>query len=247
MDYEPRIYRKLHKEDDLYHFQVVVKESDLDLAVKREQFDDKLPERVKDLVISLRQEIDDYIQQDPAFVKTLVSHIPLIGAPDTVCEICKVSELIGVGPMAAVAGLFAEKTGKYLAKYSRDVIVENGGDIWLKSSRVRRVGIYAGDSPFSYRIGLEIRPASTPLGICTSSGTIGHSLSFGCADAVVILAPSALLADAVATKTANLIKNVDELEDAVEQACSIKGIIGAVAIKGDKMAVKGEVKLVAMD
>jgi ApbE superfamily uncharacterized protein (UPF0280 family) len=99
--------------------------------------------------------------------------------------------------MASVAGFFSEKVGKFLAHYSRDVIVENGGDIWMKSNRIRRVGIFAGSSPFSQRIGLEIGPKRTPLGICTSSATVGHSLSFGKADAVVILAPSAILADAV--------------------------------------------------
>lgn len=247
MNYEPRIYRKLHKGNDLYHFRVVIKESDLDIAVKKEQFHEDLTKKVQDGVLSLRKLIEDYIKEDPTFKKTLSPHKPLADAPEPVLEMCRAARLADVGPMAAIAGLFAESIGKLLIKYSKDIIVENGGDIWLKSSRIRRVGIYAANSPFSYKIGLEIRPEKTPLGICTSSGTIGHSLSLGCADAVVVISPSAVLADAVATKTANLIKSVEDLEGAVKYACDINGVTGAVAIIGDKMAVKGDVKLVPMD
>ena len=108
----------------------------------------------------------------------------------------------------------------YLSSFSSDVLVENGGDIWLKSTQPRNICIYAGNSPFSQRIGLEIKAETTPLGICTSSGTVGHSLSFGSADAVVILASSAVLADAVATATCNLVQEEADLAKAVEWASS---------------------------
>jgi ApbE superfamily uncharacterized protein (UPF0280 family) len=149
--------------------------------------------------------------------------------------------------MATVAGLFAEKVGNVLASFSSDVIVENGGDIWLKTSAIRKVGLYAGDSPFTARVALEVSPSDTPLGICTSSATVGHSLSLGKADAVVILSPSAVLADATATAICNMIKTYDDLESAVNQALEISGVNGAIAILGDKMAVKGQVKLVPID
>jgi ApbE superfamily uncharacterized protein (UPF0280 family) len=117
------------------------------------------------------------------------------------------ASIAGVGPMAAVAGAVASFLGQVLGSCSREVIVENGGDIYLRSAHERVVAVFAGDSPFSYKIGLRVKPEDTPAGICTSSGTVGHSLSFGNADAVVIKGESAILADAVATQAGNLIKS----------------------------------------
>jgi len=245
--YEPRTYRNLHSGKDLFHFRVVVGETDLDIAVRNGQYREDIADQVKDYVIQTQRLLIKYIESDPDFLTALQPHRPLPGAPCAVIEMCEKTKLAGVGPMAAVAGLFSESVGKLLARYSRDVIVENGGDIWLKSSRVRRVGIYAGSSPFSYRIGMEILPSRTPLGICTSSGTIGHSLSFGCADAVVIVSPSAVLADAAATAACNMVQTCGDLEKAVSFALNIPGVAGAAAIMGDKMAVRGEVKLVPLD
>lgn len=246
MVYEPRTYRSLHKEEDLRHFQVVVGETDLDIAVKKNRYFAELPELVEAFLRKERRVLQEYLSVDPGFQKALSPYEPLVTAPEPAREMAGMARLAGVGPMAAVAGLFAEKTGKMLARYSGDVIVENGGDIWLKTSRIRRVGIYAGDSPFSGQVGLKIRPAQTPLGICTSSGTVGHSLSFGQADAVIILAPSALLADAVATAAANQVQDFKDLEAAVDFALNIPGVTGAIAIKGDRMAVRGQVTLAPM-
>lgn len=149
--------------------------------------------------------------------------------------------------MAAVAGAVAEWVGKAIAKRSRDVIVENGGDIFMRSSRVRKVGIFAGDSPLSNRVALEIRPEQTPLGICTSSGKVGPSLSFGKADAVVVLSPSVSLADAVATACGNLVQTTDDLERALKLASEIPGVSGILVIKDDRLAVWGSIKLLPMN
>lgn len=247
MGYEPRTYRRLFSDQDLIHFQVAVNETDLDIGIKKEQFREGIPELVRSFLDQAHRELREYIARDPLFLTTLRPHAPLPGAPLTVAEMCGKAELAGVGPMAAVAGLFSERVGELLARYSRDVIIENGGDIWLKTSRIRRVGIYAGNSPFCNRIALEIRPSHTPLGICTSSGTVGHSLSFGCADAVVILSPSAVLADAVATAAANIVKTGEDLKKAAEFALGIPGVTGAAAILGERMAVLGAVKLIPID
>lgn len=244
MVYEARLYRKKHKEGDLHHFQVVVEETDLDIGLKKEQYSQALKEKVINQVRGLRRVLLDYCKEQPEFLTTLVPFQPVAGSHEAILQMCQASQSAGVGPMASVAGLFAEKTGRVLACYSRDVIIENGGDIWLKTSRIRNVAIFAGASPFTYRIGLEIRPSQTPLGICTSSGTVGHSKSFGRADAALILAPSAVLADAVATATGNLVQGEDDLERAVDFALGIPGVKGAVVILGDKIAVRGEVKLI---
>jgi len=116
----------------------------------------------------------------------------------------------------------------------------------MRTSRIRRVGIFAGDSPLSNQVAIEIRPDETPLGICTSSGKVGHSLSFGKADAVVVLSPSVPLADAVATACGNLVKSTDDLERALEFASEIIGVKGVLVIKDDRLAVWGSVKLLPM-
>lgn len=245
MVYEERTYREQYLAEDLHHFQVVVDETDLDIAVKKESYNRKIHDAVLVAVNGLRQEIKDYIKKDPVYLTTLVPHSPLDAAPQSIIEMCEAAKTAGVGPMAAVAGLFAERVGKILSLYSPDVIIENGGDIWLKTSQIRQVGIFAGASPFTAKIALEIYPVNA-LGICTSSATVGHSLSFGKADAAVIISPSAVLADAAATAVCNMVQGVRDLEKAVDFALDIPGISGAVAILGDKMAAKGQVKLVPL-
>ena len=114
-------------------------------------------------------------------------------------------------------------------------IVENGGDIYIKSNRDRIIGVYAGESPLSGKVGIKIRAGDCPMGVCTSSGKVGHSLSFGKADAAVILAPNTILADAVATATCNLVKAADHIQDAVDFAKGIDGVAGVVVIMEDRL------------
>jgi ApbE superfamily uncharacterized protein (UPF0280 family) len=146
--------------------------------------------------------------------------------------------------MAAVAGAVAEFVGRKLLEHCRQVIVENGGDIFIKTKKRRRVGIYAGNSPLSERIALEIEPQNTPLGICCSAGTFGHSQSLGEADAVVILSPSASLADAAATAVGNIVKDDDSIGKGLEFLEKFPLVRGGIIIKDKKMGVWGQVKIV---
>lgn len=109
----------------------------------------------------------------------------------------------------------------------------------MKTNKKRHVGIYAGRSPFNGRLAIEIKPEDTPIGICTSSGTVGPSLSFGHADAVVIIAQSAVLADACATAVGNLIQSDSDIDRGVKFAQKIEGITGVLIIKGEKIGVWG--------
>src|SRR4030042_3242503 len=145
--------------------------------------------------------------------------------------------------MAAVAGAMAEFLGKdLLRKGFKEVIIENGGDIFMKTRKSRSVGIYAGKSKLWKKLKLKIKPKKTPIGICTSSGTIGHSLSFGYADSVVILSRNASLADALATATANLIESKQDLPRALDFTRSIKMICGAVIIFKNNLISWGSVE-----
>ncbi len=246
MEYTERSYREQFRQDDLFHFQVAVNQTDLDIGVRRERFSPEMAKWVEEMVREQRELLEKYIEEDHAFIHSLLPCALKTGAPQIAVDMAEASRLAGVGPMAAVAGAFAQYIGEALAKRSRDVIVENGGDIYLRSARQRRIGIFAGSSPLSNRIALLIRPEDTPSGVCTSSGTVGHSLSLGNADAVVILSPSAILADAVATAAGNLVQCREDVEKAVAFAAGIAGITGAVAIKEDRLAASGKIKLVPL-
>lgn len=242
-DYVNRTYRLLHNQKDLSFFRVAVKETDLDIGVPGRIITPSLIEGIRNEIIAIRSQIEGYINENELFLTTLEPFPINKDAPELVRIMAEAGNTAGIGPMSAVAGAIAHHVGSYLGRRSSEIIVENGGDIYLRSSRVRKIGIFAGPSPFTNRLAIEIEPHQTPLGICTSSGTVGHSLSFGCADAVVILAPSTALADAVATATGNLVQNEADLQAAVDFAMGIKSVTGALAIKNDKLAAAGNIQL----
>jgi len=238
---EARFYRHWIKDDDLVSFEVAVKQTDLYVRSRR-----NLKDKALDSVLKHRHPLESYIGQHPLFLTTLEPYQAEAEAPAIVKEMARVSQLAGVGPMAAVAGAIAEAVGRDLLAFSPEVIVENGGDIFLRISKKRLVGIYAGQSSFTRKTALQIMPRETPLGICTSSGTVGHSLSLGSADAVIVLSPSTALADAAATALGNMIKDADDIPQAIEKAQSIDGLRAVVIIVGDKMGVWGKVRIVPL-
>jgi hypothetical protein len=139
----------------------------------------------------------------------------------------------------------AEFVGRELLASCDEVIVENGGDIFIRTPKKKLLGVYAGDrSPFTGKLFLEIQPSENGLGVCTSSGTVSHSLSFGNADAALIISSDTALADAVATATGNMVKTPADMEKAIGFAKSVEGVKGVLVLMGDKMASWGEVKLV---
>lgn len=237
--YEIRTYRNLIKTDDLVKFEVIVKETDLLIRSER-----NLYREARDSIIRYRHQIETYIEMNPEFKRSLVPLEDDPKAPEIIREMLHTSQLANVGPMASVAGAIAESVSKDLIKFSRDVIIENGGDIYLYTSKERIIGIYAGNSPFSLKIGILIEPEDSPIGICTSSGTVGHSISFGRADAVTILSKSGALADASATAIGNLVRRREDIEQALEKGKEIKGVLGILVIIGDKLGVWGNINLI---
>jgi len=225
--YQERLYRNWVKAKDLYSTHVVDKETDLQVLTD-EPIDEKF---LRDKVRFYRWQIEKYISQDKKFLTSLKPLAVEINAPLIIKEMSVAAKRANVGPMAAVAGAIAQSIGcGLLKKGCQEVIVENGGDIFLKIKETRNVGIYAGKNSIFNCISLKIKASDTPLGVCASSGTIGHSLSFGNADSVIILSKDASLADAVATATGNLVHSKKDLKKALEFAKSIKGIKGCVII-----------------
>jgi ApbE superfamily uncharacterized protein (UPF0280 family) len=236
--YEERTYRDLVKTNDLIRFEVIVKETDLLVRAEKD-----LSRETRESVLKYRHQLETYIASNPEFQTSLIPLKDDPGVPEIIQEMIRTSRLAHVGPMAAVAGAMSESVSKDLLKLSKEVIVENGGDIYLATSKERIIGVYAGDSPFSLKIGIIIAPEETPLGVCTSSGTVGHSFSFGKADAVCILSKSAALADAAATAVGNVVRDKEDIESGLERGKKIEGLLGTLIIVGERMGVWGNIKL----
>ena len=239
--YEERAYRNLVKADDLINFEVIVQETDLFVRAER-----NLSKEARESILKYRHQLETYIAMHPEFVKSLVPLGEDPYAPDIVKEMIRSSTLAHVGPMAAVAGAMAEFVSKDLLQISEQVIIENGGDTYLATTRKRKIGVFAGKSPLSLKLGISISPEDSPVGVCTSSGTVGPSLSFGKADAVCILSKSAVLADAAATAVGNLVCEKKDIERGLERGKEIEGVLGTLIIVDDRMGAWGDIRLIQL-
>ncbi|MGM0418116.1 MAG: UPF0280 family protein [Thermodesulfobacteriota bacterium] len=237
-----KIYRDLSGRQKLFPFRVTSGETDLFI-----QTSEKSLESVAEKTVNkTRKIIKEYIKINPEFE---TSFTPLPFDPDShriIQKMLSASEKAGLGPMATVAGCLAEETGLNLLKFCDEVIIENGGDIFIKSDIPFITGIYAGEaSPFSNKIGLKLN-FQHPAGICTSSGTLGHSKSFGKADAVCVISENAYTADAFATSLCNMVKTDNDIVKALEEAKKQKDIKGILIIKGDKTGAEGNIEIVGI-
>jgi ApbE superfamily uncharacterized protein (UPF0280 family) len=240
-EYAKREYRKRIRSEDLISYNVKVKETDLWISSDRD-----LEKEARDLVFDLRNKLEKYIQSHPEFLTTLEPYPEDPFAPEMIREMISLTGNIGVGPMASVAGAIAQYVGNGLLGMTEQVIIENGGDIFLKANRPITVAIFAGGSPLSERIGIIAPARLMPLGICSSSSSVGHSLSMGTTDVVSVISSSAILADGAATALGNRLHSSKDLDRITEIASDINGILGGVAIMGDKMAVWGDIELVEL-
>lgn len=241
MEYKERKYRNRINVKDLISFNVIVKETDLWVSAEKEFIAE-----TRNLVFDCRHQLESYIGTHPEFLTTLSSYPDDLFAPRIVKMMIHSTQGLGVGPMASVAGAIAQNVGTGLLKLTGQVIVENGGDIFMKADRDITISVFAGTSPFSEKIGILIKARQMPLGICSSSGTVGHSLSKGIADAICIVSSSAVLADGAATALGNRIKTKKNLDKVAGWAGEIEGIIGGMAIVKDRIAVWGDIEVIRL-
>jgi len=239
--YQKRFYRNWVSAKGLHLARMVDKETDLQILTDKQLDEDFVRERVH----TYRYAIESYIDKDRRFLTSLKPITVELNAPKIVKIMAECAKKANVGPMAAVAGAVAGFLGQdLLRKRHKEVIIENGGDIFLKIAKPRIVGIYTGRSKLWNKLRLKIKPRDTPIGICTSSGTISHSLSFGTADSVIILSKSPCLADAVATATANRINSKEDLQKAVDFAKGIRGVMGVVITIKNNLISWGRIEFV---
>ncbi len=223
----------------IYRFKFKYKETAATILTKRKED----YEIIKKAIFEARREIEDYIKKDPFFMLTLE---PYECSGKIVGRMCKASQLANVGPMAAVAGVIAQyAVEEAIKRGAKFAVVDNGGDISMITDQELKVGVYT-PSPETQFIGFKIKPTDTTYAICTSSGTVGHSISFGYADAATVFAKDACIADAFATALGNRIKeNLTkvELERVLKDfwdRCKAY-IDGAMVIKGDIIGIIGEI------
>lgn len=245
--YVNRRYRRFITENNLASFKVQIKETDLQILASCD-----VAERASELVLQFRMQLENYIVKHPRFSATLIPLPVDRMAPAIVRHMMNAARVANVGPMAAVAGAIAHYVGEQLIKEGCDeIIIENGGDIYLHRSKDSSVAIFAGQSPLSCKVGIRIPAGSQPCGICTSSGTIGHSLSMGDADSVTVVAGSTLIADAVATRLGNEVIDRhggrDAVAKALEVAEGIREIDGVVVICDEFLGAIGDLELLRLE
>lgn len=238
--FQPRQYRHSAQPADLAAFAVRVQETDLQICADRPLVDEALA-----AAREARRQLTDHGARHPDFFSSLLPLPTPAGCPEVARRMYAAAQVAGVGPMAAVAGAVAEFVGEALLAHSAQVLVENGGDLFLCTTVERTVAIHAGDSPLNGKLGLRV-PASSRLGVCTSSGTVGHSLSFGRADAALIVADGAALADAAASGLGNRVRTPEDVGAALEWAQTVPGVRYALAIIGATLGAWGEFELVRL-
>jgi len=230
-------------------FRACYLETDLWIAVSSDSYDQSVENFSMDRIIFYRGILDRHIQKFPDFLDSLTPIPKESGTNPLIYDMYRASEIAGTGPMSAVAGAVAEYICKELIRQFGfpEVVVENGGDIFMNLIHPATISVHAGPSPLSGKIGLVIMPEQTPLSICCSSGTEGHSLSFGTADACVVVCRSGALADALATAGCNDVKSSEAVVYVTEQMLKRPEVISVVVIKDDKVGIGGKIEITVLD
>ena len=192
-------------------------------------------------IIRQRKILEDYIARHPEFQTTFTPIALKSDAPDSARRMARAAELVGTGPMAAVAGTMAQLAAEAgIQNGCTEVIIENGGDIYLKTTKAVTIGLFSGGGKAVNKLAFAIEPQDTPLAICSSSGLMGHSKSFGQCDLATVVAKDAALADAAATQAANHVKTIEDIEPALNQIAAIGSIDGILIVKDGQIGLAGK-------
>jgi ApbE superfamily uncharacterized protein (UPF0280 family) len=241
--YQERFYR-----DNVFSkfkLEISYKESDLLISTDK-KIDDKL---ARDLLKKYYDVVAEYVEKNPSFLSALSPIDNDSRAPSIIKDMIQCAKITGIGPFASVAGAISFYVGQQLRHFADEVIIENGGDIFLKINEDKRIGVYLGEQFSTHssslgekvdRVFLKIKKRDYSFGIASSSSFIGHSLNFGKADLVTVIAKNAVFADSFATALSNRVKkeqNVEEVLTIAQNSPFIEGILiafqGKVYLWGD--------------
>ena len=172
---------------------------------------------VIDEIVFQRKILKEYIRENPDFGDSLVPINVSDSDPEIVKRMKVSSSKFGVGPMATVAGAI----GYYAVKRAVEegashIVFDNGGDIIMFLREPILIGIYTGNKKTS-KYGIKMETLGEIYSVATSSGKIGHSLSFGKADSVTVLSSDPFLSDAAATSIGNRVKSPENIGEIIEE------------------------------
>jgi ApbE superfamily uncharacterized protein (UPF0280 family) len=192
-------------------------------------------------IVRQRQILEEYIERHPDFRVSFEPLELLSDAPEVAKRMARAARLVGVGPMAAVAGAMAQCAGQAgLEAGAEEAIVENGGDIFLRTAEPVIIGLGTGTAELTDKLAFSLQPNDTPISICSSSGLMGHSKSLGQCNLATAVAKDAALADAAATQAANFVKTIEDVDSTLERIAAIEGIEGVMIIKNDRVGLAGK-------
>ena len=246
MNYSERTYRTEMGGEDLVSLELRYRETDLWIGLTGlGHRGEELEARILSHLESCWREIEQCIAGLPEFYTSLTPvDVPTSLRP-LPSSMAAAARRAGTGPMAAVAGAIAESVGRETDRIlaAPRIIVENGGDMFIKTDREVICRVFAGESPLSRQVRLHIPPSVSPVGVCTSSATVGPSLSFGAADAVTIVAKDTAFADAAATAWANRVTCREDVTPVIEEMKDQREIIAGVIILGDCLGCFGDIPI----
>ena len=221
---------------------MVLEETDLWVTGQKD-----LSGEILQYVQKLRTDIKNHARTHPGFISALKPLENQADGPEIVTRMSNASALLDIGPMASVAGGIAQMVAEKFSRQSPELVVENGGDIYMYSSRERTVGLLA-EPGEGVLLGLRIPPDKFPCALCSSSSRIGHSLSLGEGDLVAVMAPDGCIADAAATALANRLKGKKGLNKMLAYAQTLQeiGISGVFGQKDGEIGAWGDMELVSL-
>ena len=188
-----------------------------------------------------RMNIERVIRKDRFFLTTLEPCDPPEGCAPIIKRMCEASNKAGVGPMAAVAGAIAQVAMEAMASDGcKHGWVDNGGDVALLLNEPITMEIFC-EPGSDTAAAFELEATDGIVGICSSSGRLGHSISFGNADVALAVCEDAILADALATAIGNRVNDGGSLGSCFDPFKGIAGFDGGLAMVDGRTAIFGRV------
>ncbi len=235
--YEERFYR--NKISSNHNFEISYKESDIFVSTST-AFDKNI---AFDVLKKYYREIEDYIRVNPLFMSSFSPLDVDERAPDIVKDMLECSSITGIGPFACVAGAIALYVGNEILHHVDEIIVENGGDIFLKINNDKIIGVYLGERFGTEEVSLKIKKRDYPFGIASSSAHMGPSLNFGNADLVMVVAKDAILADGFATALSNRVRTQQDINDILDEAKNNSFLEGLLIAFDSKLFLWGQIEV----
>ncbi len=240
-DIDKSVYRDSLRYKEKYNWRILYKYSDIFVSCDKD-----IIIKLERLIREIYNLLESFMKEEQSFQKSLSPLKIKQQFPPVIKRMCHKAAIFNVGPMAAVAGAVCDYIAAGLDKYCRRLIIENGGDVFIKSNKDVDVGVYLKNKNFMNKIYLKIRAKYMPCGVCSSSGVFGHSLSMGKSDLVTVLSKSTISADAAATAIANKIIKPADIDNTIEHYKGIKDITGILIIKDDRFGIWGNIELISI-